>query len=315
MSLRTPISPGMPAKKTFWQSLALGRTWPLYAMLLPGLIALFLFNYKPLYGLVIAFQEYQPVSGFADSPWVGWANFEDLFTRSEFPLLLRNTVVIAVGKIFLTQLAALSFALLLNEVRNQLFKRGVQTVVYMPHFLSWIILGGVFIDLLSEGGAINSMIKALGLAPITFLAEPSLFPGLLITTHAWKEFGWSAIIFLAALTNVDPQLHEAAAIDGAGRWQRIWNISLPAIAPIIILVAALSLGNVLDAGFEQILVLYNPLLRESGDVIATYVYRAGLERAQFSLATAVGLFQSVISLVLIITSRWMAARFAKYQIF
>jgi len=305
----------MLPKKPFWQSLALDRTWPLYAMLLPGLLALYLFSYKPLYGLVIAFQDYQPVNGFANSPWVGWANFEDLFSREEFPLLLRNTVVIALGKIVMTQLAALSFALALNEVRNQLFKRSIQTVAYMPHFLSWIILGGVFIDLLSQGGAVNSIIKSFGMQPVTFLAEPDLFPGLLISTHAWKEFGWSAIIFLAALTNVDPQLHEAAAIDGAGRWQRIWHISLPAIVPIIILVAALSLGNVLDAGFEQILVLYNPLLRDSGDVIATYVYRAGLERAQFSLATAVGLFQSVISLVLIITSRWMAERFAKYQIF
>lgn len=302
-------------RKTFWQELALARTWPLYVMLLPGLTALALFHYKPMYGIIIAFQDFQPLKGISGSPWVGLYHFRDLFSRREFPLLLRNTVFIAVGKIVVTQLAALVFALSLNEVRNQIFKRSVQTVVYLPHFLSWIILGGLFIDLLAEAGAFNKIFSYAGIGPIPFLAKPALFPFILIGTHAWKEFGWAAIIYLAALTNVDPQLHEAAAIDGAGHLQRIWNVTIPAILPIIALVAALSLGHVLDAGFEQILVLYNPILRDTGDVIATYVYRAGLERAQYSLATAVGLFQGVVSFILIILSRWLADRVAGYRIF
>jgi putative aldouronate transport system permease protein len=284
-------------------------------MIAPGILALLIFSYRPMYGIVIAFKDYQPVRGFAGSPWVGLKHFERLFTRPEFPLLLRNTVLIAVGKIVFTQLAALVFALALNEVRNALFKRSVQTIVYLPHFLSWIILGGLFLDLLSSNGLINKIIGLVGIPPISFLATPPLFPAILIGTHTWKEYGWAAIIFLAALTNVDPQLHEAAALDGANRWQRMRHVTLPGIASTVMLVAALSLGNVLNAGFEQILVLYNPVLRETGDVIATYVYRLGLERAQFSAATAVGLFQSVVSLILIALSRWLADRFAGYKLF
>lgn len=315
MSVTTLRPSAARRRNSLWRELALGRTWPLYVMMLPGLVALLLFSYKPMYGLVIAFKDYQPVQGFAGSPWVGLKYFRELFSLSEFPQLLRNTVMIAVGKIVLTQLAALVFALVLNEVHNRLFKRAVQTVAYLPHFLSWIILGGLFIDLLAEGGGINKLLSMTGLQPVPFLAKPSLFPGILVLTHTWKEFGWSAIIFLAALTGVDPQLHEAAAIDGAGRWQRMRYVTIPGILPVIALVAALSLGHVLDAGFEQILVLYNPLLRGTGDVIATYVYRAGLERAQYSLATAVGLFQGIVSLVLILTSRWLAHRLAGYQVF
>jgi putative aldouronate transport system permease protein len=284
-------------------------------MMLPGLIALLVFSYRPMYGIVIAFKDYQPVRGFAGSPWVGFKHFENLFTRREFPRLLRNTVLIAVGKIISTQLTALVFALILNEIRNALFKRSVQTIVYLPHFLSWIILGGLFLDLLSSNGLINRIIGFLGVPPVSFLASPPLFPAILIGTHTWKEYGWAAIIFLAALTNVDPQLHEAAAIDGANRWHRMRHVTLPGIAPTVMLVAALSLGSVLNAGFEQILVLYNPVLRNTGDVISTYVYRLGLERAQFSAATAVGLFQSVVSLILIALSRWLADRFADYKLF
>ncbi len=284
-------------------------------MLLPGLAALALFHYKPMYGIVIAFQDFQPLKGITGSPWVGLFHFRDLFSLREFPILLRNTVFIAVGKIVVTQFAALVFALSLNEVQHQLFKRSVQTVVYLPHFLSWIILGGLFLDLFSQAGIINRILGAFGVETISFLSKPPLFPLILIGTHAWKEFGWSAIIFLAALTNVDPQLHEAAAIDGAGRWQRIIHITIPCILPMVVLVAALSLGHVLDAGFEQILVLYNPILQSTGDVIATYVYRAGLERAQYSLATAVGLFQGIVSFILIILSRWLADRLAGYRIF
>lgn len=316
---RSTVSPA-PAGRTTRRAqrrhwISLRRTWPLYAMFLPVLIVLILFSYLPMYGVVIAFQQYQPLKGIAGSPWVGLKHFENLFSLPEFPLLFRNTLVISLGKIFFTQLVALGFALLLNEVIHRAFKRSVQTIVYLPHFLSWIILGGLFLDIFSLNGIVNRAITALGGEPISFFGTAGLFQPIVVGTHVWKEFGWSAIIYLAALTNVDPQLHEAAAIDGAGRLQRIWHVTLPGILPAVLLVAALSLGNILNAGFEQILVLYNPAVRSTAEVLETYVYRKGLEQAQYSLATAVGLLNSILSLVLILISRWLADRFAGYRIF
>lgn len=314
-TLGTTLARPQRRRATGWRALNLRWTWPLYAMIIPGLIALILFQYKPMWGVIIAFQDYQPLRGVMGSPWVGFKHFENLFSLPEFPLLLRNTLIIAFGKIVFTQFTALTFALALNEVTNRLFKRSVQTVVYLPHFLSWIILGGLFLDIFSVNGILNRAITGLGFDAISFFSRPELFQPIVIATHVWKEFGWAAIIYLAALTNVDPQLHEAAAIDGAGRWQRMWFITVPGILPVVILVAALSLGNVLNAGFEQILVLYNPVVRSTGDVIETYVYRAGLERAQFSLATAIGLFSSVVSLFLIWLSYKLADKYAGYRIF
>lgn len=314
-TLGTTLARPQRRRATGWRALNLRWTWPLYAMIIPGLIALILFQYKPMWGVIIAFQDYQPLRGVMGSPWVGFKHFENLFSLPEFPLLLRNTLIIAFGKIVFTQFTALTFALALNEVTNRLFKRSVQTVVYLPHFLSWIILGGLFLDIFSVNGILNRAITGLGFDAISFFSRPELFQPIVIATHVWKEFGWAAIIYLAALTNVDPQSHEAAAIDGAGRWQRMWFITVPGILPVVILVAALSLGNVLNAGFEQILVLYNPVVRSTGDVIETYVYRAGLERAQFSLATAIGLFSSVVSLFLIWLSYKLADKYAGYRIF
>ena len=295
--------------------LNLRRTWPLYIMILPALVVLLVFSYFPMYGLVIAFQDYKPLRGVTGSPWVGFKHFQALWRLPEFPLLLRNTLVISLGKIFWTQLFALVFALGLNEIRGRYFKRTVQTLVYLPHFLSWIILGGLFLDILSLNGIVNRFLQSLGLEPISFFGRKEIFQPLLIGTHVWKEFGWSAIIYLAALTNVDPLLHEAAAIDGAGRWKRALHVTLPGILPAVLLVGALSLGNILNAGFEQVLVLYNPAVRGTGEVIETFVYRKGLEQAQYSLATAVGLFNSVLGLILILLSRWLADRFAGYRIF
>jgi putative aldouronate transport system permease protein len=284
-------------------------------MILPALIALYIFSYRPMYGVIIAFKDFSPIKGFGGSPWVGLEHFERLFSLDEFPLLLRNTITIALGKILFTQLTAVVFAIALNEIKHKLFKRSVQTIVYMPHFLSWIILGGVFLDVFSLNGIVNRLVSAIGFEPISFFGKPGLFQPIVIGTHVWKEFGWSAIIYIAALTNIDPHLYEAAAVDGANRLQKIWYITIPGILSTVVLIAALSLGNVLNAGFNQILVLYNPIVRSTGDVISTYVYRAGLQRAQYSLATAVGLFKSIISLILIILSRWLADRLAGYRIF
>jgi putative aldouronate transport system permease protein len=314
-TMGTTLAQPSRRKATGWRALNLRWTWPLYVMFIPGLIALILFQYKPMWGVIIAFQDYQPLRGVTGSPWVGFKHFENLFSLPEFPLLLRNTLIIAFGKIVFTQFTALTFALALNEVSNRLFKRSVQTIVYLPHFLSWIILGGLFLDIFSVNGILNRAVTGMGFDAISFFSRPELFQPIVIATHVWKEFGWAAIIYLAALTNVDLQLYEAAAIDGAGRWQRMLFITIPGILPVVILVAALSLGNVLSAGFEQILVLYNPVVRSTGDVIETYVYRAGLERAQFSLATAIGLFSSVISLFLIWLSYRLADKYAGYRIF
>ena len=296
----------------FWR---LRRKLPLYLMLIPGFIVLGLFHYYPMYGVVIAFQKYEPLLGFANSPWVGLENFEALFTNPDIALILRNTLVIAMGKIILGQFLSIVFALLLNEVRLSVFKRVIQTASYVLHFLSWMIFGAIIIDLLGLDGAVNHILAGFGVEPIMFLGQPALFQPTAIFTDIWKSFGWGAIIYIAALTNIDPTLYEAASVDGAGRWRRMFNITLPGIAPTIILLSCLSLGGVLNAGFEQIFVLYNSRVMESADIIDTYVYRVGLVGLQFSFATAVGLLKSLVSLVLIGLSYFLADRFANYRVF
>lgn len=296
--------------RVYWQ-----RTWPLYAMLVLPLIQLALFHYYPMYGVVIAFQKFNPGLGFTGSPWVGLANFRDIFANPDFKNVLTNSFVIAVLKIITLQVLAVSLSLMLNEVRLTFFKRTVQTVIYLPHFLSWIVLGGILLDLLSATGLANRGLMNLGIEPILFLGSNDWFRPVVIATNLWKEAGWATIIYLAALTGIDPVLHEAAAIDGANRWQRIRHVNLPGILSIIILLACLNLGSVLQAGFEQILTLYNPAVYATGDILDTYVYRAGLISARYSLAGAVGLFQSVMGFILIVVAYRLADKYAGYRIF
>ena len=290
------------------------RSWPLYAMLVPGVVFVLLFRYYPMYGVVIAFQDFSLAKGFAASPWIGWENFEFLFSLPEFGKIFGNTVVIAVAKIVADQVGAVILALLLNEARRIFFRRTIQTMIYLPHFLSWIVLGGILLDILSAGGILNQAIKSVGLEPQLFLGSNQWFRGTIITSGFWKNVGFSTIVYLAALTAINPVLHEAAAIDGADRFRRIWHITLPGIRPTIVLLAALSLGDVLQAGFEQILTLYSPSVFRTGDIIDTFVYRVGLVSAQHSLAGAVGLFKSAIGFILIVLSYWLADRFAGYRI-
>jgi len=238
-----------------------------------------------------------------------------VFTNPDIALIMRNTLSIAIGKIVMHQLAGVTFALLLNEIRIQWYKRIVQTLSYLLHFLSWMIFGGILLDLLSLAGVVNLVLKTVGLNKIPFLMQPNLFQPVAILSETWKEFGWAAIIYLAALTAIDPTLYEAAAVDGASRWQRLWNVTLPSIAPTIVLLSCLSLGGVLNAGLEQVLVLYNARTYATADIIDTYVYRAGLLQTQFSLAAAVGLLRSVIGLGLISLSYYLADRLANYRIF
>ncbi len=290
------------------------KGWQLYLMLLPGIILVFIFSYIPLYGLVIAFQKYNPGLGFS-SPWVGLDNFEFLFNQPNFVRTIWNTLYIAVFKLLGGIVASVIFALLLNEIGNRFFKRLFQTLIYIPNFISWVILAGVFMELLASDGLINRTLMNLGFEQIPFLSGPDVFPWTMIVTDIWKTFGFGTVVYLAALTGIDPGLYDAAKVDGANRIQQVRYISLPALAPTIILMLVLSLGNVLNAGFDQIYNMYAPIVYESGDIIDTYVYRLGIEQAQYSVGTAVGLFKSVISFILVSLSYILADKLANYRIF
>ena len=295
----------------------LGRLWPLYLMVLPGLIHLALLSYYPMYGITIAFQEYKPAIGFARSPWVGLRQFQLMLETPSIWQVFRNTLVLASSKIVALQFCAVILALLLNEVRSQAFKRGVQSLVYLPYFLSWIVLGGIMLEILSQGGVVNVLLQKMGLPrPIIFLGTNATFIPTLIVSHLWQQAGWATILYLAALTGIDPQLLEAAAIDGAGRFKRILYIIMPGLLPTLFLVFCLDLGQLLNAaGFDQVLNLYNPAVYSTADILDTWIYREGLLGARFSLATAVGLVRSVIGMILVIISFRLISKFTDYQIY
>ncbi|SDF69032.1 carbohydrate ABC transporter membrane protein 1, CUT1 family [Fontibacillus panacisegetis] len=285
-------------------------------MLLPGVILTIIFRYVPIAGLSIAFMDYQPVFGFFDQRWVGWDNFEYVFNLPGFFNVLWNTLFIAVMKIIGNLAVPVMFALLLNEVRNRLFKQSIQTMLYLPHFLSWVALAGVLVDILSpSSGIINNTLAALGIKPIFFLGDPETFPYTLVLTDVWKEFGWGTIIYLASITTIDPTQYEAAIIDGAGRWKQTLHVTLPALAPVILLLMVLGIGNVLQAGFDQVYNLYSPQVYRTGDIIDTLVYRIGIVDVQFGPATAVGFFKSAVSFVLIVIGYKMANKWAGYKVF
>jgi len=289
---------------------------PLHAMLLPAVILVLIFSYGPMAGLVIAFQKFNMAKGILNSPWIGWENFRYVMELpGTFPVI-RNTLLIALAKMVLGLVVPIVTALMLNEVAHRLFKRTVQTVIYLPHFFSWVILSGILIDVLSPSkGLVNLVLDGLGLPRIFFLGDPQWFPVTLVLSDVWKEFGFGTIVFLAALTAVDPVLYEAAIVDGAGRWRQTWHVTLPGISPIVILMATLSLGNILNAGFDQVFNLYSPRVYSTGDIIDTFVYRLGLVDFQFGVSTAVGLFKSFVSLILISLSYFLAYRYANYRIF
>ncbi|WP_424991982.1 ABC transporter permease [Paenibacillus castaneae] len=284
-------------------------------MLVPGIILVLIFSYGSMFGIIMAFQNFVPSSGFFDSKWVGLEHFKFMVQLPDFRNVLWNTFFIAMMKIAAGLLLPVTIAILLNEVMKQWYKRFIQVVIYAPYFLSWVILGGILFQLLSIDGIVNQFLGLFGVEPILFLGKPSIFPYVLVASDTWKNMGFNTIVFLAAITNVDPTLHEAGAIDGANRWKQIWNITLPGMFPIIILVATLSLGDILNAGFEQVLMLYGPALYKTGDIIDTYVYRIGLINGQYSFAAAVGLFKSMVSLVMVSLSYYLAYRLANYRIF
>nr|WP_322597434.1 ABC transporter permease subunit [Paenibacillus sp. JDR-2] len=286
-----------------------------HLMLAPGMILLVIFGIVPLFGMAIAFQDFIPVKGIWGSKWVGLENFKYMFELDDSKTIFFNTIFISVMKMLMNVLIPVSTALLLHEIVFNRLKRWMQTIIYLPHFLSWVILAGILTDMLSQNGIVNQVIKSITGEPIFFLGSNNWFPVVVVLSDVWKEFGFNTIIFIAALTAINPSLYEAASIDGAGRIRKIWSVTLPGILPTIILVSTLNIGNILNAGFDQIYNLYNPLVYESGDIIDTYVYRIGLVQYQYGLATAVGTLKSVVGFILIFVSYRLAARFAGYRIF
>ena len=295
----------------------LKQSMPYYLMLLPGMVLLFIFNYLPLYGWKIAFQKFIPAKGlFGDQKWVGLYWFQYISKYPDFIRALRNTLMISLGKLALGILIAILFSILINEIRNSRLKRTVQTIVYLPHFLSWIILSGVLIDILSPStGIVNKLIMAFGGQPAFFLGDNRFFQGTMIVTDIWKEFGFNTIVSLAAITSIDPSLYESAVMDGANRLQQIIHITLPGMLPIIMLMLLLNIGSVMNANFDQIFNLYSPTVYKTGDVLDTLVYRIGLVNANYSLSTAIGIFKSMVSMLLVGTSYYSAYKFAGYRIF
>lgn len=285
--------------KRRWNNLK--QYWDLYLIMFPGVLYFIVFKYFPMWGVLIAFKDYSIFAGFGESAWVGLKHFKSMLEDAQFYQVFRNTVIISLYKLVWGFPGPIILALLLNEIRSMFYKRSIQTLAYLPHFLSWVILGGILTNLLSPtSGAVNEVLGWFGLEPIFFLADPQWFRAVLVISDIWKEVGWGAIIYLAALAGIDSQLYEAAVMDGANKWKQLWHITIPSIMGTIIVLFLLRLGHVLDVGFEQIFVLYNSLVYEVSDVIETYVYRIGLGQSQFSYSTAVGLFKSVISLILVI---------------
>jgi len=291
------------------------REWPLHLMLVPAFVITLIFSYGPMYGLIMAFQDFVPALGFTGSPFIGLENFRWIFSQPAFVRTIYNTLFISLFKIALGTAASVIFALLLNEIGNVFLKRFFQTIVYIPHFISWVILAGIMQTLLASDGLVNNAIVALGGNSVPFLASPAVFPWTMIWSDVWKGFGFGTVVYLAAITSIDPELYESAVIDGAGRLKQTLYITLPMLGPIIVLMVTLALGHVLSAGFDQIFNLYSPAVYSTGDIIDTYIFRLGFQGARFAVGAAVGLFRSVVSLILISVSLFTAYKIANYKIF
>lgn len=288
----------------------------LYLMILPGLLYFIVFKYAPMGGLIIAFQDYQPFLGILGSPWVGLKHFERLFTSDVFMNLLTNTLRLFGLQLLVFFPLPIILSLLLNEIRHEKFKSAVQTVVYIPHFMSWVIIVSMSYVLLSlDGGLINEVIAYFGGDKIDFLMSPDWMPIMYIVQIIWKELGWSTIIYLAAITSVDTQLYEAAEIDGAGRYRKMWHITLPAIRGTIITLLILKIGDVLNLGFEHVHLLLNSMNREVAEIFDTYIYQAGLQNGQLSFSTAVGMFKGVVGFILVVGANKLANKFGEEGIY
>ncbi len=285
----------------------------LLLMLIPGMLYYLLFHYKPMYGLLIAFKDYRLLDGVMGSPWAGFKYFEQAFSSAEFWRVFKNTIILSCYKLIFTFPAPIILALMLNEVRCLKFKKVVQTLTYLPHFISWVVLAGVIINFLSPSvGPINMIIRAFGGDPIYFMGEKKYFRAILVISSIWKEVGWGTIVYLAALSNVDTQLYEAAVLDGAGRLRQTWTVTLPAITNVIVIMLIMQVGKILNDDFDQIYNMYNPAVYSVAEVLSTYIYKMGLEQAQYSFSTAVGLFKNVIAFALVIMTNTISNKVSDY---
>ncbi|WP_442955715.1 ABC transporter permease [Paenibacillus sp. IITD108] len=291
------------------------RMWKdryLLIIALPGILYFLIYKYLPMGGLVLAFIDFNPFKGMLSSPWVGFTHFEKIFEDKEVISVLWNTLSISFLQIVFAFPAPIIVALMLNEVKNAFFKRTIQSIVYLPHFLSWVVVVGISVIFLRGEGLVNRFIvDSFGWSAIPWLTDPAFFKPLIIGQVIWKEVGWGTIIFLAALAGVNPQLYEAAIVDGANRWRQIWHITLPAIRGTIVILLILRLGSVMDVGFEQIFLMLNPFNRSVGEVLDTYVYLKGIEQSDYSFATAVGLFKGFVGLILVVGANFLAKRFGE----
>lgn len=301
-------------RRNFWRTLKKNRY--LYLLALPGILYFLIFKYLPMWGLVLSFQNYSPFLGVFNSPWVGWDHFQRLFSNPDFPILFRNTLAISFLNLIFFFPLPIIISLLLNELRSEIYKRFIQTVIYLPHFLSWVIIFSLTFLMLSQSdGLVNKLLDYLGRDKYPFLTNPNIFWFLLTAQSIWKEVGWGTIIFLAAIAGVDPQLYEAARIDGANRFRQMWHVTLPAIRTVIVILLILRLGDILEVGFEQVFLMYNGAVANVAEVFDTYVYRVGIQQGQFSYSTAVGLFKSLVGLVLVVFANKLAKKFGEEGVY
>ncbi|AIQ39027.1 ABC transporter permease subunit [Paenibacillus sp. FSL R5-0912] len=309
------IETGSVRKNTLWRKFVAQRH--LQTMALLGVVWMIIFNYIPIYGLIISFKEYNIVKSIAEAPWVGLEHFRELFADEELPNVIRNTLGISLIKLLIGFPLPIIFALFLNEVRSIRFKKTIQTISYLPHFLSWVVLGGILATWLADIGIINNILLALNLIdkPITYLAEPSYFWTIIITSDIWKDLGWSAIIYLAAIAGVSPEMYEAATIDGAGRFQKMWFVTLPAIRATISILFVLAVSGVLNSNFDQILVLRNSLNDSTSNVIDYYIYQTGIVSNRFSYSAAVTLVKAVIALILLLIANQVSKKINDTSLF
>lgn len=311
MQIPVEVAPkSRPVKKKNRAFVEIIKDWDLYLLLVPGLLFLAIFKYTPMSGLIISFKDFNIFSGISESPWVGLKHFKRLFVNDQFLSVLSNTLIISVMKLIFLFPAPIVLAILLNEVRKLAFKRVVQSVIYLPHFISWVIVGGLFINMFSvNGGIINAVIVKLGGDPIPFFMHAGYFRPLLVLSEGWREVGWGTIIYLAAIAGVDPQLYEAAKMDGANKLKQMLHVTLPGLIPTITLMFILKMGQLLEAGTEQILVMYNPVVYSVADTIGTYVYRVGIGTSDYSFSTAVGFFESVTAFLLVILGNSLCKKY------
>jgi putative aldouronate transport system permease protein len=288
------------------------RDFFLYILALPMIMYFLIFKYIPIWGILISFQNYSPYMGFWKSDWVGLDHFRQLFSTPDFLILLRNTLAINVLNLLFFFPLPIIISLMLNEMRNQVYKRIVQSIVYLPHFLSWVIVVGISYLMLSQSeGIINKLMETLGFSSFDFLTNQNWFWGILTAQSIWKDAGWGTIIFLAAIAAVDPQLYDAAKMDGAGRFLQAWHVTIPCIRSVIIILLILRIGHIMDVGFEQVYLMMNGAVSQVADVFDTYVYRSGIRQGQFSYSTAVGLFKSVVGLIMVVGANYLAKRFGE----